>query len=50
MKLTYKQYKFISEIIWGCVPIDRIWAEQTNIFQSKYKEILRRYPLLDKSI
>ena len=48
-QLSYKEYKFVCELLWGCVPVDRIWAEETNLFKDKYKEILEKYPLLDKS-
>ena len=50
MKLTTKQYNFISQILWGCIPVDRKWAEETNIFKTRYQEILDKYPKLDASI
>lgn len=48
-KLTTAQYKFLSEMIWGGVPIDRQWAEETGIFKEKSPKILKNYPMLDKS-
>jgi hypothetical protein len=49
VKLTNQQYKFICELIWGCVPIDRNWVEGTNLFKSEAPKILNKYPMLDKS-
>jgi len=48
-KLTNQQYRFICELIWGGAPIDRSWAEGTNIFKQRASEILDKYPMLDKS-
>jgi hypothetical protein len=48
-KLTNQQYRFICEILWGGAPVDRLWAEQTNIFVINAPKILKEYPLLDKS-
>ncbi len=48
-KLTNQQYKFICELIWGSVPIDRKWAEETGLFIEKAPQILKEYPMLDKS-
>lgn len=48
-KLTKSQYKFVSEMLWGGEPIDRAWAEETSIFKSNYEEILRKYPMLDRT-
>ena len=48
-KLTTAQYKFLAEMIWGSVPVDRDWAEETGIFKEKYPKILKNYPMLDKS-
>ena len=45
-----KEYKFIAELLWGGVPVDRIWAEGTKLFQTEYKSILEKYPLLNKSV
>ena len=50
MRLTNQQFKFVCEILWGGVPVDKEWAEQTSIFISNAPIILKRYPLLDKSI
>lgn len=49
MKLTIQQYKFISELIWGNVPIDRIWAEETTIYKEQASKLIEQYPMLDKS-
>jgi len=49
MKLTGAQYKFICELLWGGVPVDRSWAEETKIFQTNAPIILAQYPMLDKS-
>ena len=48
-KLTNQEYKFASEMLWGGVPIDRVWAEGTNLFKSQAHKILEKYPMLDKS-
>lgn len=45
-----QQYKFISNIIWGCVPVDRKWAEGTIFFKTEAPKVLERYPMLDKSL
>ena len=47
--LTFAQYKFASELIWGCVPTDRVAAEETSLFKEKAPKILEQYPMLDKS-
>ena len=49
MELTIQQYKFISELIWGNVPIDRIWAEETTIYKEQAPKLIEQYPMLDKS-
>lgn len=49
MKLTNQQYKFICELLWGCVPIDKDWATKTNFFEIEAPKILIDYPMLDKS-
>jgi hypothetical protein len=48
-KFTNQQYKFVCELLWGGVPIDRLWAEETKLFQQEYPKILNKYPMLDKS-
>ncbi len=48
-KYSNQQYKFICEILWGGSPIDRIWAEGTNLFKAQADKILEKYPMLDKS-
>jgi hypothetical protein len=48
-KLSTKEYEFICEILWGCIPIDRIWAERTSLFTKEYESILAQYPKLDGS-
>ncbi len=49
-KLSNQEYKFVCEILWGCVPIDRIWAEGTKLFEVEAPKILTQYPMLDKSL
>lgn len=49
-KLTAQQYRFVSEMIWGGVPVERDWAEDTAIFKNSVDRILKEYPMLDKSI
>lgn len=49
LKFTNQQYKFVCELIWGGVPIDRVWAEETSLFKDKAPQILEKYPMLDKS-
>jgi len=43
------EYRFVCELIWGGVPVDRQWAEQTPIFINNAPKILEKYPMLDKS-
>ena len=47
--VSSKEYKFICEILWGSVPIDRTWAESTKLFEVEAPKILDMYPMLDKS-
>jgi len=49
MKLNTPQYKFVCELLWGNVPVDRIWAEESSIFETNAPKILEEYPMLDKS-
>lgn len=48
-KLTNQQYKFICELLWGGVPVDKQWAMGTNLFKENATKILEKYPMLDKS-
>lgn len=48
-KLTKQQYEFVSRLLWGCVPVDRDWAEGTKLFETEAPKILEKYPMLDKS-
>jgi len=48
-KLSNQQYSFVCELIWGGVPVDRDWAEGTKIFQQNAPDILKQYPMLNKS-
>lgn len=43
------EYKFVCELLWGGVPIDKEWAEGTAIFKINAPLILKQYPMLDKS-
>lgn len=36
-------------MIWGNVPVDRNWAEETVIFKEKAPKFLKDYPMLNKS-
>lgn len=47
--MTSQQYKFVCELLWGGVPVDRTWAEGTKIFKQEAPIILKKYPMLDKS-
>lgn len=47
--LTNQQYKFVCELLWGGVPVERVWAEETTMFKSNVSKILEGYPMLDKS-
>lgn len=49
MKFTSQQYKFICELLWGGVPVERDWAEETPIFRQEGPKILEKYPKLDNS-
>jgi len=49
IKYTNQQYKFVCELLWGGVPIDKDWAIGTPIFIKSAPEILEKYPMLDKS-
>jgi hypothetical protein len=48
-KYSNQEYKFICELLWGGVPIDREWAEQAKPFVDQADKILEKYPMLDKS-
>ncbi len=48
-KLTNQEYKFACEMLWGGVPVDRTWAEETNLFKTQAPLILAKYPMLDKT-
>lgn len=48
-KITTQQFKFISELLWGGVPVDRVQAEESAMFKANAPKILEEYPLLDKS-
>jgi len=49
LKLTNQQYKFVCELLWSGVPIDKDWAIGTPLFQQETPKILEKYPMLDKS-
>lgn len=44
-----QQYKFICELIWGGVPVDRDWVYETTLFKQEAPKILEKYPMLNKS-
>ncbi len=46
---SIKEYKFICELIWGGVSLDRKLAEETALFKEQAPKILKRYPKLDIS-
>jgi hypothetical protein len=48
-KYTTQQYKFISELIWGGVPVNRKEAEESSLFKANADKILEEYPKLDVS-
>lgn len=48
-KYTPQQYKFICELIWGGVPVDRKQAEESAYFKDRADKILEQYPKLDVS-
>lgn len=50
LDISNKEYKFVAEMLWGGVPVDKKWAIDTKIFKDNYKEILNKYPKLDGSI
>lgn len=47
-KVNRKEYVFCCELIWGTVPVDVNWAINTPLYQQKSKEILAKYPKLDR--
>lgn len=49
MKLSTQEYKFVCELLYGNVPVDRKMTEESPYFQSNYKRILEEYPKLDAS-
>lgn len=49
MKYTNQQHKFICELIWGGVPVDRKWVEDTTLYKDSAPIIIEKYPMLDKS-
>ncbi len=48
-KITNQQFKFICELLWGGVPVDRGLTEESAMFKSRAPGILEHYPQLDKS-
>ncbi len=43
------QYEYCAELIWGGVPVEREWAEETKLFLTMYKGILETYdPIKEK--
>lgn len=48
-ELTKQQYKFVCELLWGSVPVDRVQSEETAMFKTRAPGILEHYPQLDKS-
>jgi len=48
-KLNNSQYKFVCELIWGSVPIDKTWALSSTLFKTQAPKLLEKYPMLDKS-
>lgn len=48
-KYTKQQYDFVCSMIWGSSPVDRNWAEGTNVFQTTAPKLLSKYPKLDIS-
>jgi len=48
-KYSSQQYKFISELIWGGIPVNRKEAEESSLFKEKADKILEQYPKLDVS-
>ena len=48
-KLSTQQFKFICELLWGGVPVDRNLAEESALFKTEAPKILEKYPMLDKS-
>lgn len=49
VKYSNKEYIFISQLLWGGSPVDRVWAEGTNLFKAEADKILEKYPKLDKT-
>lgn len=47
--LSTQQFKFICELLWGGVPVDRNIAEESALFKTEAPKILDKYPMLDKS-
>jgi hypothetical protein len=37
------QFEYCAELIWGGVPVDRDWAEDSKLFLEKYKGLLEKY-------
>lgn len=46
---TNQEFKFICELIWGGVPVDKNWVYQSELFKNNADKILDNYPMLDKS-
>lgn len=49
IKYSKQQYEFVCSLIWGTVPVDRSWAEESSMFKSNAPVLLAKYPMLDKS-
>lgn len=48
-KLDKNLWKFYAELVWGNVPPDREWAEQTGVWKAKLPELMALYPEGEKS-
>ena len=35
------EYIYICELTWGCVPIDVVWAKNTDIYKNKRKNLCK---------
>lgn len=36
------RYSIICEYAWGCVPVDTIWAIETNIFKETEQKLIEK--------
>jgi hypothetical protein len=42
-KLDKYQWEYCAELIWGGVPLDRLWGEESKLFIQKFPALMENY-------